>query len=119
METLYELGIEIALGNYIETITILQENEMKILLICLTFLLPGAYSFACDTSPEAVSARIKVDERLTILDEIQQLNRLRKAQMEVGNQDGVDAYMSKITELHGQLDDLYMQSLQDLENCLN
>ena len=60
--------------------------------------------------------RLKLDTRLAILDNITALNRQRKAAIQAGNADQVNAIQESIDALHDQLDDLAFISLETLED---
>ncbi len=60
--------------------------------------------------------RLKLDTRLAILDNITALNRQRKAAIQEGNADHVNAIQQSIDALHDQLDDLAFISLETLED---
>ena len=60
--------------------------------------------------------RLKLDARLAIMDNITALNRQRKAAIQAGNADQMNAIQDSINELQDHLDDLSFISLQALED---
>ena len=59
--------------------------------------------------------RLKIDVRLAVLENITALNRQRKAAIQAGDVNEVNAIQQSIDDLHEQLDDLAFISLEALE----
>ena len=60
--------------------------------------------------------RLKIDTRLAILDDIMALNKQRKAAIQAGDVDNVNAIQVLIDKLNDQLDELSFLSVEALDN---